>query len=265
MKELILISVFCLLIIFCFAHEYILLAAKYRLKKGDDLEIHLVVADGFNVQMERPFQKTPTKAFELLTKDGVTDLTTTENGALPIINRKVDFEGGGLIHLETDYARISLVTPKFFEYLKEDHLDSIASKVDRNKGEQKERYTRYIKCLVQSGNSFDDTIYKTVTGQRFEIILLQNPYRLHTTDIIKAKILFMGKPSKGKIITARNRSGSEPSMALTSTTDANGICSFKISRKGEWFIHATHMIPCADKSDSDWESFWTSYSFEIDK
>lgn len=74
----------------------------------------------------------------------------------------------------------------------------------------------------------------------------------------------MGKPLANKIITARNRIGSESAIALTSRTDAKGICSFKIIRKGEWFIHATQMIPCPDKTDSDWESFWASYSFEIE-
>ena len=119
--------------------------------------MHLFVADGFNIEMERPYQKTQTKAFELLTKNRIIDLTAMENGTLPIIHRKVDFEGGGLIHLERDYSRISLPTKKFFDYLKEDHIDGIADKVDTKKKEQRERYTRYIKCLVQSENIFEDT------------------------------------------------------------------------------------------------------------
>ena len=86
---------------------------------------------------------------------------------------------------------------------------------------------------------------------------------LHEKDLLKVQILFMGKPLGNKIITARNRTGSENPIALTSTTDAHGICSFNMVRKGEWFIHATQMIPCPNKADSDWESFWASYSFEI--
>ena len=263
MKKLLFIFGLLLLLGVCFAHEYILLAYKYRLQKGDSLELHLFVADGFNIQAERPFQKSITKSFELITKDGRTGLATTESGALPIVNRKVDFEGGGLVHLERGYARISLPTATFFDYLKEDHLDGIASQVDRSKKEQRERYTRYIKCLVQSGNKYNDTIYKTQTGQAFEIILLQNPYTLKTGDVLRAKVLFTGKPLINKTITARARTGSEASSFLTSTTNTNGICSFTINRKGEWFLHATHMIVSPDKTDSDWESFWTSYSFEI--
>ena len=36
-----------------------------------------------------------------------------------------------------------------------------------------------------------------------------------------------------------------------------------INHKGDWFIHATHMIPCPDQQDALWESHWASYSFGI--
>ncbi len=76
------------------AHEYILLAYKYRVQKGDTLEMHLFVADGFNIQLERPMQTAITKKFELITQQGTIDLLAeTTDQALPIINRKVDFEG----------------------------------------------------------------------------------------------------------------------------------------------------------------------------
>ncbi|HEU4472457.1 MAG TPA: DUF4198 domain-containing protein [Flavisolibacter sp.] len=247
-----------------FAHEYILLAAKYKVKRGEDLELRLFVSDGFNIEAERPFQPVPTRRFELITALGTTDLSTTAEGAIPLVKRAVDFDGGGLFRLERDYARIALPTAKFLEYLKTDHMEEILPLVVKTKQEQKERYTRYIKCLVQSGESYEDTVYKRVTGQEFEIVLLQNPYTLNRNGLLRARVFFKGSPLAGKVITARNRTGSEPAIALTARTDAAGICSFRLSRKGEWFLHATHMIPCPDQNDSDWESFWTSYSFALE-
>ncbi len=264
MKKALFASLLLVLLFTAYGHECILLAYKYRIQKGDTLEMHLFVADGFNIQLERPMQTAITKKFELITQQGTTDLLAeTRDQALPIINRKVDFEGLGLLHLERDYARISLPTAKFLAYLKEDYIENITVKKDTAKKTQTERYSRYIKALVQSGKPGNDTLYKKITGQHFEIVLLQNPYRMHAGGILNAKVLFMGKPLSGKVITARNRTGNENTVFLTSRTDANGICSFKLSRKGEWFIHATQMIPCPDKADSDWESFWASYSFEI--
>ena len=264
MKKLLLLCFIMTLLFTAFAHEYILLAAQYRLQKGDDLEVHLFVADGFNIQMERPFQQTPTRRFRLVTPDSTIDLSTQAAGTLPIVNRKVAFNGGGLLHLERDYARISLETDKFLDYLKEDHIEGIAPLIDKRKPEQKERYTRYIKALVQSGNTYSDTLYKQVLGQAFEIVLLQNPYTLRPGATLQAKVLFESKPLAGKVITARNRTGNQATLSQTSRTDKNGICTFKLVRKGDWFLHATYMIPSPDKADSDWESFWTTYSFGVD-
>lgn len=128
---------------------------------------------------------------------------------------------------------------------------------------QRERYTRYIKCLIQSDKTNNDSLYKLKVGHSFEIVLLSNPYSIKRGQQIKAKIYFKGQPLTNKYITARNRTGNLPAIAQKSLTDSNGICTFNISRKGEWFIHATHMIECSDKNEADWESFWTLFSFEI--
>ena len=254
----------CGLLFSALGHEYILIAYKFKVQKGDTLEMHLFVADGFNVEMERPMQTSITKKFELINENGITDLlATTKDDALPIVNYKVDFEGLGLLHMERDYARNNLPTDKFLDYLKEDHIENIKIKNDPIKKIHTERYTRYIKALVKSGNKKSEAFYKTITGQKFEIILLQNPYSLGKGNLLKVQLLFMGKPLANKILTARHRIGNEPSSSLTSRTNINGICTFKLSRKGDWFIHSTHMIACPDKEDSDWESFWASYSFGI--
>ncbi len=265
MKKMIIGVLLCGILFTVFAHEYILIAYKYKVAKGDTLEMHLFVADGFNVQMERPMQTSITKKLELINEKGAIDLISTiKNGTLPIINYPVDFNGGGLLHMERDYARISLPTVKFLEYLKEDHIENIKVKDESLKKIQRERYTRYIKALVQSGNKTSDTLHKTITGQKFEIVLLQNPYKLHIGNVLQVRLYFDGKPLSNKVLTARNRNGNQPPISFTSRTDVNGLCSFKLNRKGDWFIHGTHMIPCPDEADSDWESFWTTYSFGIE-
>ncbi len=265
MKKILIAAVLLVTIVTAFAHEYILIASKFKMAKGDTLELHLFVADGFNIELERPMQKSITKKFELISENGKSDLLSgTADGSLPIAKLAANFEGLGLIHIERDYARITLPAKKFLNYLKEDHIENIAVKENAATPSQKERYSRYIKCLVQSGNVKNDTLYKTVTGQNFEIILLQNPYTLHPGNTLQAQILFLGKPLANKVVSARNRTGSEPCVLLNSRTDAKGICTFKITRKGDWFIHATQMIPCPDKKDADWESFWASYSFGIE-
>jgi uncharacterized GH25 family protein len=248
-----------------FAHEYILLAYNYIVTEGEKLELHLFVADGFNIELERPVQKSITKKFELINEKGKTDLLPKlQDGALPILEMNVDFKGLGLIHMERDYARITMPNDKFKSYLKGDNIENIKIN-DSTKTEQSERYTRYIKTLIQSNPKSDDEVYKTVVGHNFEIVLLQNPYELQQGDWIKAKVYFMGEPLKDKAITARNRKGNEPAIFQYSRTDDNGICSFKLEREGDWFFHSTHMIESRDLNDTDWESFWTTFSFGLEE
>lgn len=265
MKKTFFASIFCGLLLTAFAHEYILIAEKYKVQKGDTLEMHLFVSDGFNIERERPLQTASTKKFELITQNGNIDmLALTKNETLPVVNHPVNFEGHGLFHMERDYARIVLPTDKFLDYLKEDHIENIQLKKDQLKKLQREKYTRYIKALVQSGNKHTDTLHKKIIGQKFEIILLQDPYALRVGKSLNVQLLFDGKPLVNKVVTARNRIGNKPALAQNSRTNENGVCTFTISRKGDWIIHATHMLPYPDKLDSDWESFWVTYSFGME-
>lgn len=265
MRKTITILVTIFLAISVFAHEYVLLAHNFIVKEGEKLELHLFVADGFNIELERPVQMSITKGFELINENGKTDLLPKlKDGDLPILEMDVDFEGLGLLSMERDYARITLPNEKFKSYLKGDNIENIQIN-DSTKTEQSERYSRYIKTLIQSNPKSNDEVYKTIVGHNFEIVLLQNPYELKRGDWIKAKVLFMGEPLKDKAITARNRKGNEPAIFQYSRTDENGICSFKLEREGDWFFHSTHMIESPNKNDADWESFWTTFSFGMEE
>jgi uncharacterized GH25 family protein len=246
------------------AHEYVLIAHDFILKPGDTLALHLFVADGFNVEIERPVQKEMTRRFELLSEKGRTDLLAeAQEGALPLLTREVDFNGLGLVHLERDYARITMDNEKFRAYLRTDNIENIRID-DSTQSSQSERYARYIKALIQSTPIPGDSLHKLRVGQTFEIILLDNPYQLEQGDWLRAQVFFRGAPLVDKVITARNRLGSQPAIHQYARTDSQGICSFKLERAGEWFVHATHMISCPDPDDSDWESFWASYSFGME-
>ncbi|MEO6347961.1 MAG: DUF4198 domain-containing protein [Aquaticitalea sp.] len=265
MKQVITILLTIFLATNVFAHEYVLIAYKYLVKEGEKLELHLFVSDGFNIELERPVQKSITKKYEMINENGKTDLLAKlDDGALPILDMDVDFKGLGLIHMERDYARKTLTNDSFQSYLEVDNIENIKIN-DSTKTEQSERYTRYMKILIQSNPKPNDEIYKTVVGQNFEIVLQQNPYELKKGDWISAKVLFMGKPLTNKVITARNRIGNEPAIFQYSRTDDKGLCSFKMEREGIWFIHSTHMIASPDKNDTDWESFWTTFSFGIEE
>lgn len=246
------------------AHEYIMIAHDFILKKGDLLELRLFVADGFNVEFERTLEKDMTKSFVLFSENGETNLL--EEGAdrdFPILQREIDFEGLGLICMERDYARITMLNEDFLDYLQHDNIEHIS--IDQEtKTEQTERYSRYIKSLIQSDKKVQDDLYKKQVGHIFEIVFLNNPYEAKVGDELQIQVFFEGKPLTNKVMTARNRIGSLNPIVQYARTDLEGKCKFFLEREGDWVVHATHMIPCPDPSDSDWESFWTSFSFGLE-
>lgn len=74
------------LFVISYAHEYILIAENFKVKKGDTLNVHLFVADGFNIEMERPLQASITKNYSLETSNGTIDLLQEgKTGSLPIL------------------------------------------------------------------------------------------------------------------------------------------------------------------------------------
>lgn len=74
----------------------------------------------------------------------------------------------------------------------------------------------------------------------------------------------MGKPLVNKVLTARNITLNKPSMHLLQEPTAKTSVLLSLAVRVTGFIHSTHMIPYPDKADSDWESFWASYSFGLE-
>lgn len=246
------------------SHEYLLIAEQYIISRGEKLYVHLFVSQGFNVELERTLEKGMTRNFKMITNSGVTDLlSVTPDHQLPVIEKTVDFDGLALIAMERDYSRIELEPAKFAAYLEDDHLDHISFDAGKTSQPQREKYSRYLKALLLSGKDAGGKLYKKQLGYHLEIILLDNPYLSKAGDEVRAKVVFMGNPLADKVVTIRNRKADDNPVSFLTKTNSEGICSFKITKSGTWAVHLTHMIPCPDKKDCDWESFWASYTFGV--
>lgn len=251
------------------AHDYWLQPKKFALSKGDTLVVHLYVGDRLKKEIERELQKDMTLKFEILTDTkSVNLLDEFPDKMLPVIHRKIDFEGLALIAMERNYAYIKLNRKEFFEYIKHDvgekefgEIEKLMKKLPQREIER-EKYTRYIKSLIIAGSNFDGDIYREILGQKLEIVFLKNPYKLKLGDDIEAQILFEGKPLANKTVMAYNLYEGK-FFEQRAKTDEDGKVKFKVKNPGLWLIRLTHILPCENCDDADWESFWASFSFEI--
>ena len=247
-----------------FAHEYWFEPDKFMLSANEKTAVHLFVGDGLiKDKQERPFQLDKTPMFQLFYGNQTLDLKPSlKDEAMPFYNFSAEKSGNYLLAMERNWSFIKIETAKFENYLREDGMEYIIAEREklgeRNK-EGRERYSRYLKSLLQVGDKRDD-VYKRKLGQKLEIMPLENPYSKKVGDKLKFQILFNGKPLVNRTVFADNRK-SETQKFIT---DKNGEITMKIDNQGLWLVRLVVMQRCtSDCGEADWESFWGAISFGV--
>ncbi len=264
LRRLLLLGVIVLLS----SHDYWFSAEKYLLKKGDVLTLHLLVGDDLVAEEERVTQRYKTINYALHTAAGVENLLPAmPDSTLPILRKKLDFNGLGLISMERNFSRIPLADSLFHRYLIHEYqIDAMDAreKPGRKHAVERERYARSLKALVQVGppSAADRTFAKRL-GHRIEIVPSQNPYLLKPGAQLEAQLFFEGKPMLKKVIMALHKGPEGKFTELITYTDEQGFARFKLPYRGAWVLRTTHLRPCEGCPDADWESFWTAFSFAI--
>jgi uncharacterized GH25 family protein len=247
------------------AHDYWLAPESFFPPAEKAVTVRLFVGDGFKSEAERPFQKKPTVKFQLLSAKETIDLAAAgDEDKTPVARITPSMPGNYLIALERAPQHIKLKADKFNRYLEEEGLDAILAqrrKAGDDKKEGRERYSRCIKCLLQAGDTHDDTC-KRVLGQRLEIVPRQNPYELKAGDSLTVRVLFEGKPLAGARVFAHHRAGDKVTTQTTKTAK-DGTATFKLDKAGAWLVRLVHMRPCTDDDEADWESFWAACTFGL--
>jgi len=248
-----------------FAHDYWIAPDTFFAQTNKSLVVRLMLGDKFVIEEERPHKQSSTVSFQLYSKEKVTDLTPfAKDGEKPIAIIRPDNNGNHLIAIERSFSYISLEPEKFTAYLKEEGLEEII--VEREKLKETdspgfERYSRFLKSLIQVGGVNDD-IYKTIVGHKLEIVPQENPYTLKRGDKLSVIVLFEGKPLSNSTLHAYNKNGKRIFAEITKT-DSDGRATFKLDHSGKWIIRLVNMRRCDNCKNAEWESFWASFTFAM--
>lgn len=248
-----------------FAHEYWFEPDSFFLKPGDKTPVHLFVGDGLvKDREERVYQPEKTVMFELFGLTKTWDLKkSTIEGAMPVYTFSADKQGSYLLAMERNWTYIKLEPDKFDEYLRSDGMEYIIAeraKLGENQKEGRERYSRFIKGLLQVGDKRDSTFGRKL-GFKLELIPMTNPYLKKVGDQIQFQVLFDGKPLAGRTVFADNRESETQKLV----TDKRGKFTIKIGKSGLWLARLVYMQRCKSAcGEADWESFWAAYSFGVE-
>lgn len=243
-------------------HEYWLEPESFFLAPNQKTSVHLYVGDGLiKDREERPYQIAKTPMFQLVSASKAWDLKASlTDGDLPIHQFAADRAGNYLLAMERNWSYINLDPQKFEDYLREDGIGYVIAeraKLGESLKEGRERYSRFIKSLLQVGDRRDET-YKKSVGLKLEITPLENPYSKKVGDSLSFQIMFNGKPLAGRTVFADNRESATQKMI----TDRDGKITMKLEQGRLWLVRLVYMQRCtADCGEADWESFWSAFSF----
>ena len=245
------------------AHDYWLVPAELVVPGDRDVAVSLFVGEDFVSDEEKPFEPPRYPRLSLLHAGRVQDLAgAAVAGARPLLRLPLRGEGGHLLVVDRNASRIELEPRKFEAYLAHEGLGAVIrerARLGESDKPGRERYSRYLKALVQVGRVRDET-YGASIGQRIELVPEVNPVFLEPGAELPVVVRFAGEPLAGAKLEAFSRDGADIRGA-SYTTDVAGRVRVAIDRRGVWLLRLTHMVRCQDCSDADWESCWTSYTF----
>ncbi len=253
------------------AHEFWFTPVQNPVSLHSNVELTLEVGENFEGDLVG-FSAPAATALVHYTKAGQEDLTPRLPNAAPVGNLPMPLTTAGthLLVFDSQPRTLELPAEKFHAYLHDEGLDFI--KVLREAAGTagtpgRERFRRNVKTLIQvapsvHANPAPDTTYAMRTGQRLEIMPLNNPLTMDVGAELGIQVLFDGQPLAGALVKAWcKRTGQ--TLVIRSTTSSDGKVTFNLPYRGAWMVSVVHMQKARDVQDIDWDSWWGNLSFNL--
>lgn len=247
------------------AREFWLQPVKFLFTRGEKLLVSFNVGENLiGVPWDLSKNSVETLVLEGL-KTSVNLIDSVRAGNKDHLSYVLKESGTHLLVMQSTNTFMELEAAEFNAYLKEYGLDEILDRRQKTstlESPAKEYFSRHAKLLIQVDAQKDDT-YKKVVGFPVEIIPDRNPYSLKISDPIRFKILFDGKPVFGVRAKVWNRFDNRTTIQNI-YTEKDGTFEARISNPGPWMISVVRMVPSKQR-EADWQSYWGSLVFGIEK
>lgn len=181
--------------------------------------------------------------------------------------------GGYVLVLETDArAQSHLPAMRFNDYLREEGLTPALHDRQRNgrlQAEGSENYSRRSKAIVRVGASDATTpaqwraLLSRPLGLPLEIVLDEDPYAQPRTSRLPLRVIYEGRTLAGALVKLTALEDDARPFA-TQYTDADGRAEFAMPAQGRWLLNVIWTKPLPASSETDYETVFSSLSFELD-
>ena len=187
--------------------------------------------------------------------------SSTPIGEVPI---RIDHAGTHLVAFDSFPTSLTLEAGKFEAYLHDEGLDSIVKQREaqgKSAEPGRERFRRNTKTLLRAGDKSDQT-FALHTGQRLEIIPLDDPLSKPPGTPLRFQVLFDAKPLSGALLRAWHHHDTQ-TLSIRATTNESGVITYNFPYAGAWMLSTVHMITSTEPAEADWDSYWGNLMFEI--
>lgn len=249
------------------AHDFWLEAEPYRTSVNERLGISAHI--GMDMQGERQIWLPDLfDDLSVIDTQGRRELTG-EIGDDPVTTLQFDAAGTYVVGAHAQRRRGKFGPEKFTRYLQAEGLDWVVEQREsrgRSKTAAREYYSRYVKALIRidapetASRKPSATSLTQRFGYRLEMTPLNNPYDATTGDTLEVILEYQGKPIADLLVIAFTKQ--QPERLQKQRSGADGKARITLDRTGTWLVKAVHIIP-SDEADAEWESFWSSLSFEL--
>jgi uncharacterized GH25 family protein len=173
---------------------------------------------------------------------------------------RADGRSSAVIAYASRPSFVEMPAAKFEDYLRQYGLERIIG-IRTRRGERgapgREIFSRCAKAIV-TGRQPSIAVTQPL-GLRYEIVPSGDP-TLGTLPF-RGRVVYGRTPVSGALVVAILQS--DPSLRITTRSNAQGAFSFMLSRAGVWLIKSVEMIDAPAGSDAEWESLWASLTFEL--
>ena len=260
------------------AHEFWLVPVATPQRVGDTAALSLQVGEFFQGD-DLGFSNAQTVTLKLYTASSVKDLRPqlsllTLGKSIATFKLPLNQAGAHVVVYDSQPSVISLPADKFHAYLHDEGLDFIKTRreaLGQALKPGRERYRRFVKTLINATDptsathpelDASDAVVTRSTGQRLELLPLNNPFKLTPGGALSLRVLFEGQPLAGALVKAWHRRSGQ-TITVRATTNPAGEVQLDLPYAGPWMVSAVHMVAAQGNDDIDWDSLWGNLSFSL--
>lgn len=262
MKRLLLASALCLATA-ANAHEYWLMPSRFSAAPGERVGVGHRVGSGWPGE---PLPRNPQRIvrFALVDSRGERPVDG-DAGDEPAGTVTLRVPGVSIVAYRSTPSPLRLDAAPFESYLRDEGLERIVA-IRAARGDAlapgRERFSRNAKTLIAVGAPTARAAPPDrPLGLTLELVAETDPRRQAGGGRFAVRLLHLGRPLAGMLVKAIAQDTARPRIELRS--DKRGRVVFDLPAGGVWLINAVHMTEAPAGGDFDWDSLWSSLTFEL--